>query len=285
MSATLVSNNYGKSRVRVVKVSRNGGLHDIKEMSVNIQFKGKFDRVHTDADNSNVLPTDTMKNTVYVMAKKHEFKSIEEFGMILADHFLSNNPQVSETTIALHETTWKRIKISKNGNHELHPFAFVHGGNERQVATVHSARSEHSIESGIHDLTILKTTDSGFENYIHDQYTTLKETHDRIFATSMNARWKYSSSTIDFNAARGSIRQALLEKFAQHYSYSVQQSLYVIGEAALEQCKEIEEISLSMPNKHCLLFNLEQFGMENKNEIFVPTDEPHGLIEGTVRRK
>ncbi|MBI2428401.1 MAG: urate oxidase [Ignavibacteriales bacterium] len=271
MSATLVSNNYGKSRVRVVKVSRNGERHDIKEISVDIQLKGKFDRVHTD--------------TVYVMAKKHEFQSIEEFGMILADHFLATNPDVAETRISLFETTWKRISINNDGKSEPHPFSFVHGGNERQVSKVISTRTGHSIESGVNDLTILKTTDSGFENYIHDQYTTLKETHDRIFATSMNVRWKFNSSKHDFNAARKTIRQTLLEKFAQHYSYSVQQSLYLMGEAALEQCKDIEEISISMPNKHCLLFNLEQFGMENKNEIFVPTDEPHGLIEGTLRRK
>lgn len=285
MSATLVSNNYGKSRVRVVKVSRNGEQHEIKEMSVDVQFKGKFDRVYTEGDNSNVLPTDTMKNTVYVMAKKHEFKSIEEFGMILAEHFLNNNSQIAETTIIIHETPWKRIKITKNGDHELHPFAFVHGGNERHISAVHSTRTGHSIESGVNDLTILKTTDSGFENYIHDQFTTLKETHDRIFATSMNVRWKFNATKHDFNTARKMIRQALLEKFAQHYSYSVQQSLYVMGEAALEKCEDIDEISLSMPNKHCLLINLEQFGLENKNEIFVPTDEPHGLIEGTVRRK
>ena len=285
MSATLASNNYGKSRIRVVKVSRIEGKHDIREISVDVQLKGDFDRVHTHGDNSKVLPTDTMKNTVYVMAKRHEIKSIEEFGMILAEHFLNNNPQISETAITLHETPWKRIRISKNGEHELHPFAFVHGGNERQVSTVYSKRSGHNIESGVTDLTILKTTDSGFENYIHDQYTTLNETHDRIFATSMNARWKFISARNDFNAVRKTIRQALLEKFAQHYSNSVQQSLYLMGEAALECCKDIEEISLSMPNKHCLLFNLDQFGMENKNEIFVPTDEPHGLIEGTVRRK
>lgn len=285
MAATLVSNNYGKSRVRIVKVSRAGGRHDIKEISVDIQLKGKFDRVHTAGDNSNVLPTDTMKNTVYVMAKKHDFNSIEEFGMILADHFLANNPDVSETRISLHETTWKRISITKEGKQELHPFSFVHGGNERQVSTVMSTRSGHTIESGVNDLMILKTTDSGFENYVRDQYTTLKETKDRIFATSMNVRWKFSSTKHDFVSARKTIRQTLLESFSQHYSYSVQQSLYVMGEAALEKCKDIEEISLSMPNKHCLLFNLEQFGMENKNEIFIPTDEPHGLIEGTLRRK
>lgn len=285
MAATLVSNNYGKSRVRIVKVSRNGERHDIKEISIDIQLKGKFDRVHTAGDNSNVLPTDTMKNTVYVLAKKHDFNSIEEFGMILANHFLANNPDVSETKISLHETTWKRISIVKKGQLEPHPFSFVHGGNERQISTVVSTRSGHTIESGVNDLMILKTTDSGFENYVHDQYTTLKETKDRIFATSMNVRWKFISTKHDFVSTRKTIRQTLLESFSQHYSYSVQQSLYVMGEAALEKCKDIEEISLSMPNKHYLLFNLGQFGMENKNEIFIPTDEPHGLIEGTLRRK
>lgn len=285
MSSTLISNNYGKSRVRIVKVSRTAEQHNIMEISVDIQLKGNFDHVHTQSDNTNVLPTDTMKNTVYVMAKKHDFNSIEEFGMILAEHFLAHNPDVSETKISLSETIWKRIKINKEGKEDLHPFSFVHGGNERQISTITSTRKSHSIESGVNDLTILKTTDSGFENYKRDEYTTLKATKDRIFATSMNVRWKFPNSKHDFSNARKTIRQTLLEKFSQHYSYSVQQSLYLMGEAALEHCKEINEISLSMPNKHCLLFNLEQFGMENKNEIFIPTDEPHGLIEGILRRK
>lgn len=285
MPAALISNNYGKSRVRIVKVTRNGERHDLIEISVDIQLKGNFERVHTEGDNSNVLPTDTMKNTVYVLAKKHAFPSIEEFGMILADHFLKAHPDITSTTISLHETPWKRINSIKDGKQEPHPFSFVHGGNERQTTTVSSTRSGHVIESGLNDLTILKTTDSGFENFIRDQYTTLKETKDRIFATSMNVRWRFTGSQHNFSDARRTIRQALLEKFSHHYSPSVQQSLFVMGEAALDRCSAIDEISLSMPNKHCLLFNLEQFGMENKNEIFIPTDEPHGLIEGTLRRK
>ena len=63
-----------------------------------------------------------------------------------------------------------------------------------------------------------------------------------------------------------------------------QQTLYAMGEAALERCTSVSRISIVMPNQHRLLVNLEPFGLENANEIFVPTDEPYGLISGTIAR-
>jgi urate oxidase len=285
MGSILTSNNYGKSRVRILKVTRDAQRHDVAEISVDIRLRGTFEKVYTNGDNATVIPTDTMKNTVYALAKKNQFQTIEEFGILLADHFLTGYPQVTGTTISLTETLWNRIYVENNGKVEPHPFSFTHGGNEHPTASIVSTKGHHIVESGIDGLQIMKTTESGFEHYVHDQYTTLKETHDRVLATNMNVKWKFSSSKDDFATARRTIRKAILDSFSHHYSQSVQHSLNVMGNAALDACKEIDEISFSMPNKHYLLFNLEQFGLENKNEIFVPTDEPYGLIEGTLKRK
>jgi len=112
----------------------------------------------------------------------------------------------------------------------------------------------------------------------------LKETRDRLLGTLAQAEWSYSSSELDFAVLRGKVEAVLLVTFAEHDSLSVQQTLYAMAKAALEEVSEITEIYLSMPNKHCNLVDLSPFGQDNPNEIFVPTDEPHGSIEARVRR-
>jgi urate oxidase len=146
------------------------------------------------------------------------------------------------------------------------------------------ARSESNVESGIEDLLILKTAGSGFEGYAQDKFTTLTPTKDRIMATKLRATWAYAKRPAKYSAANDNILEAMLAVFAVNYSPSVQTTLFQMGEAALAAALEISKVTLVMPNKHCLLVNLAPFGLDNPNEIFVPTDEPHGQIEGTVSR-
>lgn len=286
MSIFMSHNNYGKSSVRVAKVARHPDRHDFKEITVDIQFEGDFESVYTIGDNSKVLPTDTMKNTVYALAKDHPLGSIEEFGISLGGHFLKNNPQASRVTIALIERLWQRILVSqKNGDAVAHPHAFTGGGSEKWTSVVTLSRDAIAVESGLKNLLILKTTDSGFSNFLRDRFTTLKETGDRIFATDLLASWRYQTHEAAFESCRQIIRKAIIETFARHHSLSVQHTLYACGRAALEARPEVAEIRLAMPNKHFLPVDLKPFGMENQNEIFVPTDEPHGLIEATLKRE
>jgi urate oxidase len=281
MSSILAHNNYGKSRVRMVKVARHGERHDLQEITVNISFEGDFAVAHTAGDNSNILPTDTMKNTVYALAKQTPgIEEIESFAQRLTDHFLKNNPQTSRVIIEIAEDQWERIPVGEKPHHH----AFVHGSNEKRTARVTATRETVTVESGLEDLLVLKTTMSGFFGFLKDRYTTLKETADRVFATSIKANWLYAKPASASGALWHGVRQTIIETFAQHDSMSVQHTLYAIGDTVLESFEDIVEISLSLPNKHCLLVNLEQFGMENNNEIFVPTDEPHGLIEARVRK-
>ncbi len=287
MSAIIKRNNYGKSRVRVLKVKRDTAVHEIKEMTVNIQLEGDFESVHTKGDNRKVLPTDTMKNTVYVLAKENPVNTIEEFAVYTAKYFINNNTQVSKVYIEIEEKLWQRISAEDpvSTKQTEHDHSFVSGGEEKRTVKVTADNKEVVIISGITDLLVLKTTDSGFENYIKDKYTTLKETADRVFSTSIKAVWSYANQEVNYLSVRDKVRKIILETFANHHSLSVQQTLYEAGKNVVEKVIDVIEISLSMPNKHYLLFNLEQFGMKNNNEIFIPTDEPFGLIEATISRK
>jgi urate oxidase len=277
----IVHNNYGKSRVRLMKVARRGDWHEIQETTVKIAFEGEFTEVHTVGDNKDVLPTDTMKNTVYALASKvQEIEEIETFALRLANHFLTNNAPVSRVVIEIVEHGWTRLDI----NEQAHPHSFIKGSNEKRTTKVSVTRDAATVESGVEDLIVLKTTKSGFVGYIKDQYTTLPETTDRIFATSIKANWRYA----DADAATGDnwrdAREAIIETFAAHDSLSVQHTLYAMGEAVLAKFADISEISLSMPNIHYLPVDLARLGLENGNQIFLPTDEPHGLIEARLSR-
>jgi urate oxidase len=281
MSVRLIHNNYGKSRVRLMKVARRGELHELQEITVKVAFEGEFTSVHTIGDNSSVLPTDTMKNTVYALAHQtQEIEEIENFAQHLADYFLSHNPPVARVIIEIVEHAWTRIAV----NGESHPHSFIKSGNEKHTTRINAARDNVTIESGIEDLVVLKTTKSGFVGFVKDRYTTLPETTDRIFATSIKANWRYA----DLGAATGDawrgVRQTIIEIFANHDSLSVQHTLYAMGEAVLESFPEISEISFSLPNIHYLPVDFSRFGLENDNRIFMPTDEPHGLIEARLAR-
>jgi urate oxidase len=281
VSVVLGRNGYGKSGVRMVKVARHGDRHDIKDLTVAIQFEGPFEKVHTEGDNSTVLPTDTMKNTVYAIAKRYSWEQAEEFGIILADHFFADNPHVSTIRIDIEEHRWERLAIGG----KAHRTAFSRAGKEIRTATViRNAGGARTVEGGVDGLIIIKTAQSGFEGYMRDRYTTLKETRDRLLATSMTARWRYSGKGIAYGASWEAVRKVLLEAFAEHDSRSVQHTLYAMAESVIDNVPDVEEISLSLPNRHHLLVDLRPFGLENDNEIFVATEEPYGLIEATVRR-
>lgn len=281
----LAENRYGKSRVRLMKVTRHGRgqeqIHDLREWTVQVLLKGDFDSAHLEGDNSKILPTDTMKNTVYSVARNSTATSMEDYAKELADFLLGRNPQVESASIRVESTLWKRLTIDG----KPHPDTFMRGSGERQTTNVERAQGgPFRILSGFDNLVLLKTANSAFEGYIKDSLTTLKETNDRIFGTAVRAEWHYTSDTLAFDTVRTKLRETMLRTFAGHNSKSVQQTLYAMAQSALEDVPHIDEIELTMPNKHCLLVDLSRFGQDNPNEIFVPTDEPHGYIEARIRR-
>jgi urate oxidase len=276
----LTQHHYGKAKVRVMKVTRTGAQHSLKELEVSVMLRGDFDASYTRADNRLVVPTDTMKNTVYGLAREKLGAETEDFGLALGEHFLTTYPQVEQADIGLSERAWERIAVGA----QPHPHAFIQKDAARMFAQVACARSGSVVVAGIEDLLILKTAGSGFEGYVPDRFTTLPPTKDRIMATKLKAAWTYEKRPAKYSTTNGAILEAMLSVFALNYSPSVQVTLFQMGEAALQAAPEISKVSLAMPNKHCLLVNLAPFGLDNPSEIFVPTDEPHGQIEGTVTR-
>ncbi len=280
MAITLVENNYGKSRIRLLRVVRQEDRHDIKELTLAIRFEGDFETAHTKGDNRKILPTDTMKNTVYALARQYPVEAVEEFSLHLIEHFLTYNPQISRVRVEAAENLWARIPIGG----KPHATAFVRAGQEKRTAMVSGRREGTTIEAGIADLVVLKTTKSAFDGFLRDPYTTLKEDRKRILSTTVHARWVYAGGEIEFSPVWHGVRQTLLETFAEHDSKSLQHTLYAMGESVLGSFDHIREIHLSLPNKHYNLVDLSPFGMDNPAEVFLPTDEPHGLIEATLRK-
>jgi len=279
--ARLGENRYGKSRVRLSRITRHGDRHDFNEWTVRVLLEGDFETSFTAADNSKILPTDTMKNTVYSIARDSKAATIEEFATELGDYFLANNPQVSGALVEIEEKAWERLQV--DGVPEATTFKL--GGPELQtVRAVRDQGREWTVRSGIDGLVILKTTKSAFTGYIKDRLTTLKPATDRIFGTRATVTWEYGSASPNYTDVRSRIVAALLKEFAAHDSMSVQHTLFDMGKAALAAAPEVASITLTMPNLHHLLADLSPFGQDNPNHIFVPIDEPHGYIEATIER-
>jgi urate oxidase len=276
----LIQHQYGKAHVRVMKVTRHGAQHFLKELDVEVGLSGDFDASYTKSDNRLVVATDSMKNTVNVFAKKKLGMENEEFGIVLGEHFLKTYPQVKRVEINLSERCWGRIQVGG----KPHAHAFTEKSPAKPFARIVCTKKDTLIESGIEELLILKTAGSGFEKFLRDEFTTLPETSDRIFATKLKATWTYTKKPKSYFVTNEKILAAMLAVFANNFSPSVQVTLFQMGEAALKAAPQIEKVHLAMPNKHYLLINLSPFGLENKNELFVPTDEPHGQIEGSVIR-
>ena len=280
--AALAENRYGKSRVRVARVKRTAERHEFREWMVELLLRGDFESCFVEGDNSKILPTDTMKNTVYSVARASKAECIEDFAKELIDFLLARNPQVSDAEASVSEKAWKHLRA---GDKAPHPTTFVLSSGECQTTRVARAQNgTFSVTSGLDNLVLMKTAGSAFEGYIKDSLTTLPESADRLLGTAVKASWTYTSADQDFDAVRSKIRAILLDAFAGHASKSVQHTLYAMGEAVLENVPQVDDIEIVMPNRHYLLADLSKFGQNNPNDIFVPTDEPHGTIEARLRR-
>ena len=277
----LIKNRYGKGRVRVMRIHRDGDRHEVSQLDVKAMIEGDFARAYTDADNSTSVSTDTIKNVVNIVARENTGLCMEEFSQVLAKRYLDTYPQIASVSLTVHETKWSRLSFAG----KPHPHSFVLDSNGKPTVEVSSIRGgATTMSSGIDCFAFMKSTQSGWENYVKDIYTTIPPTADRMCATSMVASWKWSGKPLNYPAANSKILDTVLEVFSMTYSKSVQDSLYRMGEAALAAVPEISEISMACPNMHFIPMNLSAFGMDNNNDVFLPTDEPHGQIECTVGR-
>lgn len=280
MAAVLVRHSYGKSRIRLTKVTRLPDRHDVRELTIGIELEGDFGASYTRGDNTSIVATDTMKNVAYALAKEYLCESIEEYARVVAGHFVEHHAQVEVATVRVAEHLLARIAV---GGRE-HPHAFCAGASELRTCSGRAARAGVEVVAGIEGLCLLKTADSAFAGFVRDRFTTLADSSDRLLATTVAAEWRYAGLAVEWNEAHAAIRRALVETFATHQSLSVQHTLQAMGASALEASPEIDSITLTLANKHRILADLKPFGLDNPNEVFVATDEPHGTISGTVTR-
>lgn len=271
---------YGKSNVRLSHITRYDDRHEFIELNVSVYLSGNFDPAYISGDNRLVVPTDTMKNTVYALAKQQGIASIELFAITLARYFQEKFDHVDRARVVIAEQLWTRI----DSDGELHGHAFTGGGSEQSTCEVIATAEGVDMKSGISGLQVLKTTESGFAGFYKDEFTTLPEVTDRIFATTILAEWPCEVLETNWSEVRDNVRAAILNVFASHYSPSVQKTLYDMAAAVFKDCSEIDEISIEMPNQHHLLADLKKLDMENPNEVFVPTSEPFGMITATIHR-
>jgi urate oxidase len=279
MAIRLGPNQYGKAEVRVIAVDRSGPRHTLVDLDVSSSLRGDFTAAHTAGDNAHVLTTDTQKNTVFAFARDG-VGSPEAFALRLARHFAGAYEWISGARVAVDAHGWDRIPVGG----QPHEHAFRRDGGEVRTAVVTVDGADAHVLAGLRDLVVLKTTGSEFRGFPRDRYTTLAETRDRILATAVTARWRYTGADLDWDATFAVVRTTLLETFAARHSPALQQTLYAMGEAVLERCPDVAEVRLSLPNRHHVLQDLSAFGLDNPGVVYSAEDRPYGLIEGTVLR-
>ena len=277
---TLVANTYGKGRVRVMRVYRDGPFNEVRELTVQAMLAGDFARAYTHGDNRTSVATDTVKNICYIVARENLRACAEDYAARLAECFLARYPQVARVVVRTWETKWPRAVLDG----APHPHSFTLDANGRPTASVTATREGMATVSGIEGYTFLKSTGSGWEDFVRDEYTTLADTNDRLAATAMDATWTWSAAPADYPATNARVLQTMLTVFGATYSRGIQDSLFRMGEAVLAAVPEVATVSMACPNKHYIPMNLDRFGLSGDNCVFVCTDEPHGQIECTVGR-
>ena len=280
MAIILGEQQYGKAESRVVRIYRDGPRHEIRDLNVSTAMRGPFDPAHLIGDQSNVLPTDTQKNTAFAFAKSHGVDSIEHYGLELARHFVRDIEPVDGARIEIEEFAWERAVVDG----VPHDHTWMRAGRETRTAAVTVDATGEYVIGGFKDLVILKSTGSEFAGFLKDEYTTLQETKDRVMATSLVAKWRFASSDVDWNAVYPEVKAIMVREFATRQSLALQQTLWHMGKAVIEQIPSIVEVRLTAPNKHHLVVDLAPFGLENHGEVFIAADRPYGLIEAQVLR-
>ncbi|KAJ7599295.1 hypothetical protein C8J56DRAFT_916356 [Mycena floridula] len=312
---------YGKTNVRVFRVVRQDSWHTIVEYNVTVLLEGDIDTSYTQADNSVVVATDSMKNITYYLAKiSPHILNAERFALHLGTHLVSKYPHIHKAFVTIEQLRWARISIEKDGKVEEHPHSYFRDGDDKRIvkvevdATAGKDKLIAKVSAGISDLLVLKSTGSAFTNFIRDSYTTLVEVDDRIFSTSVDLQYDFAPISLksptdadklefvvpadhtaelkggvwDEGVAAGA-RKITLETFATDDSASVQATLYKMAQLVVFQNAHVQSVTYSLPNKHYIPVDMKYIGVDNltpsKAEVFVPIAAPSGLITATVTRK
>jgi len=292
-SYQIVDSGAGKGGVKILFASKNKSVHYIRELEVETSLTLNNQDSFTAGDNRAVIATDSQRNTVYILARTQGISSPEQFGILLANHFLEQYPWVVRARITLSERAWERITDSEGRSHS---HAFLSTPRAVHLAEVTQSRGEDPVvAAGIRNLRVLKTTQSGFENFVDDEYRTLADAADRLLSTIVSADWTYSESVPDYDSVYTTVLTTILDTFAGPvdtgvYSSSVQWTQNQAQQAVLEKVPQISSIKMTMPNVHYVKFDFSRFPQitglaASKGEVYEPLDKPSGTIRSTLVRK
>ncbi|BDD58193.1 hypothetical protein MAP00_003491 [Monascus purpureus] len=296
MSSYVSAARYGKDNVRLYKVHRDEktGVQTVVEMTVRVLLEGDIETSYTKADNSVVVATDSIKNTIYILAKQNPVTPPELFGSILGTHFIQKYDHIHVAHVNIITHRWTRLNIDG----KPHPHSFYRDSEETRDVQVDVTEGKGiDINTAIHGLTVLKSTNSQFWGFVRDEYTTLAETWDRILSTDVDANWQFKRfSNLDevkanipkFDATWAAARDITLKTFAEDNSASVQNTMYKMADQILAFQPLVETVEYSLPNKHYFELDLSWHkGLKNTGkdaEVYVPQTNPNGLIKCTVAR-
>lgn len=285
-----VHKGYGKNNVKLLHVRRDGPQHTIHEFEVGSQLTLSTDKDYIHGDNSDIIATDSQKNTIYLLAKKNGITSPELFALQLCEHYFNKYPHVTEVKIDVEKYPWRRFVVDG----KAHNHAFLFSPEVTHMCTAIQKRGELPIlTTGMEGFRVLKTTQSAFVNFVSDEYRSLPDMADRVFSTTISANWTYSSvEDTDFGLIWQRILKIICDKFAGPaevgiYSPSVQNTAYITQEAVLNEIPKVVNMEITMPNKHYFSIDLSKFpgvGCENNNEVFLPVDKPSGNITSKLGR-
>jgi len=286
---------YGKTGVKLLFVSKEGGRHTIKELEVETSLTLNSEKDFRSGDNSDIIATDSQKNTVYILSKQYGVESPEQFALVLANHFIKQYSWVVRARVDISENSWSRI-IDRQGAEHNHAFTSGSPTGATRTAQVILHRSgEPKITAGIRGLTVLKTTQSAFVDFVDDEYRSLPDMHERVFSTVVTADWEYKTKNMDFDKAYRVVESCILEVFGGPaktgiYSPSVQQTQFLTQQLIFKKLPQVMSVKMSMPNRHYFNVDFAKFKMpglrekEGAGQVLLPVDKPSGMISSTLKR-
>nr|8OFK_AAA Chain AAA, Uricase [Gallus gallus]8OFK_BBB Chain BBB, Uricase [Gallus gallus]8OFK_CCC Chain CCC, Uricase [Gallus gallus]8OFK_DDD Chain DDD, Uricase [Gallus gallus]8OH8_AAA Chain AAA, Uricase [Gallus gallus]8OH8_BBB Chain BBB, Uricase [Gallus gallus]8OH8_CCC Chain CCC, Uricase [Gallus gallus]8OH8_DDD Chain DDD, Uricase [Gallus gallus] len=279
---------YGKNTIKFLRLHREGKKHFVKEVEVCTHLRLTSAHEYLDGNNSFVIPTDTIKNIVLVLAKKNGISSIEQFAIDICKHFMTTFCQVAYVKTYIQEVPWQRQY--QNGVPHIHSFILVPDG-IRFCEAEQCRNGPLVVCAGIKDLKLMKTTQSGFEGFYRNEHTTLPERNDRILCGEFFCKWSYGECRdFDFDCIWSKVRECILEAFSGppdcgEYSPSYQRTVNCIQMCVLSRVPQVQVIEVILNNNFYNVVDMKALGCTNDKEVLVPVETPYGSCACTLGRK
>jgi urate oxidase len=277
---TLSHHSYGASRIRLLRVTRRGDRHDLRDLTVAVTVEGEVAEAFTQGDNELLLPADTLRNTVNAVARDESLGELEDLGLALADQFMESQPQFTRVRIDLSEQPWTRLPVAGRAQGQ----AFTASNGERRTASVTSNGTRRAVVAGLQDFAIMKTSGAAFEGYLADRFTTLEAASDRVLAVSADSRWTYLHDEITFGPFYEGVRQLLIEAFVRQPSRSAEHTAHAMADVVLSSYADIGEVTVRLRQRSLPLVELAAFGLDNPRVLFRPEEAPELTAEVTLSR-